>query len=144
MDGVLRVYAQNRFLIVMNVGRLALTLALIGWAMSRFGLEGAIATTVVAQVLAKIAATARIAGLLQVRAAQVLPWRSLGGITAAALVSAGPALWVQARIGAPPFLAGALIGGTYALTYGAIVALALGLSPAAVGRRLRWQGTEGR
>ncbi len=144
VDGVLRVYAQNRFLIAMNVGRLALTALTIGWAYQRFELKGAIATTVVAQVLAKVAATVRVAGLLNVGAAQVLPWRSLAGISAAALLSAVPALWVQSQLSAPPLLAGAVIGAAYAATYGGLVAIGLGLTPAGVGRRLRWQGTEGR
>ena len=143
-DGFLRVYAQTRFLVVMNVLRLAFTVALIGWALDRFGLQGAIATTVVAQVLAKAAALARIRGLLQVRTAELLPWRSLGLVGVAALASAGPALWVQAQLAAPPLLAGAVIAGTYALSYLALVGVGWGFTPASLGRRVGWLETEGR
>jgi O-antigen/teichoic acid export membrane protein len=128
VDGILRVYAQTRFLIVMNVIRLAITVAAIGWALDRFGLPGAIGTTVAAQV----------------GAAEVLPWRALGAITAAALVSAAPAVWVQARLAAPPLVTGAIVATVYGVSYAALVAPRLGLSPAAVGRRLGWLGPEGR
>jgi hypothetical protein len=82
--------------------------------------------------------------LLQVRASEVLPWRSLAGVATAALVSALPALWLRAELDAPPLVAGAVIATTYGITYSAIVAIGLGLSPAAVGRHLGWLGTEGR
>jgi O-antigen/teichoic acid export membrane protein len=144
VDGILRVYAQTQFLIVMNVIRLAITVAAIGWALDRFGLPGAIGTTVAAQAVAKVAALARVRALLQVGAAEVLPWRALGAITAAALVSAAPAVWVQARLAAPPLVAGAIVATVYGVTYAALMAVRLGLSPAAVGRRLGWLGPEGR
>jgi hypothetical protein len=97
-----------------------------------------------AQIVAKGAALARIGSLLHVTAAHVLPWRSLAGIGLAAFVSAGPALWAQAHLVAPPLVAGAIIAAVYGITYAAIVATYLGVSPGAIGRRLKWQGTEGR
>jgi O-antigen/teichoic acid export membrane protein len=144
VDGFLRVFAQTRFLVVMNVLRLAFTVLLIGWALNRFGLQGAIATTVVAQVLAKAVALARIRTLLQVRPRDVLPWRSLGLVGVAAAASAGPALWVQAQVVAPPLVAGAVITGSYTLSYLTLVALGWGFTPASLVRRVGWLETEGR
>jgi len=144
VDGVLRVYAETKFLILMNVIRLAITVAVIGWAFLQFGLEGAIATTVVAQVVAKGAALGRIGHLFHVTVRRLLPWRAIAGIALAALVSAGPALWVRAELTAPPLMSGALVAIVYGVTYAAIVAVYFGLPPAAVGRRLKWLGTEGR
>ncbi len=144
VDGVLRVYAETKFLILMNVIRLAITVALIGWAFQRFGLEGAIATTVIAQVAAKAAALARMAPLLGVGLGQVMPWRSLAGIALAAAVSAAPAIWVHTHVTMPPLRGGAVVAMVYGITYVAIVAAYLGLPPTVVGRRLKWQGTEGR
>jgi O-antigen/teichoic acid export membrane protein len=144
VDGVLRVYAETRFLILMNVIRLAITVAAIGWAFREFGLGGAIATTVVAQVVAKAAAVARISYLLRVRARQVLPWRSLTGIAIAASMSAGPALWTQAHVTAPPLVAGATIAVVYAISYATFVAAYFAMLPGAMGGRLKWLGTEGR
>lgn len=144
VDGTLRVYAATRFLIVMNVIRLAITVALIGWAFRRYGLEGAIATTVIAQIVAKGAALVRIGQLLHVKVGQVLPWRSLAGISTAALISAGPALWTRAHLTTAPLVAGAIIAVVYGLTYAALLGAYFAMTAGPVGRRLKWLGTEGR
>src|SRR5207249_3202580 len=53
VDGVLRAYAQTRFLLVMNVVRFALVVVLILPLLSTFGTIGAVVVTVLATVVAK-------------------------------------------------------------------------------------------
>ena len=78
VDAVLRVYGQTRLLVVLNAVRLALIAGLIGWFMSTFGLIGAVLVTLVATSLVKAVAVVRIARLMNVGVADVLPWRRLG------------------------------------------------------------------
>jgi len=121
---MLRVYARTTFLLVMNLVRLGLVVALIGWFLGAFGLVGAVLITLLATVAAKALAVVRIASLLQVRVRSVLPWRALGRMTARALISALPA-WTAARaLAAIPPVAFALGASIYAATY-----LALSYAP---------------
>ena len=54
VDAVLRVYAQTRFLLAMNLLRLAIVAALIGWSfMTLFGLRGAVLVTLLATAVVK-------------------------------------------------------------------------------------------
>jgi O-antigen/teichoic acid export membrane protein len=117
VDAVLRVYAQTRFLIVMNVVRLAVVAAGIGWALSRFDLLGAIGMTVVGLAVAKGIAVARIAGIFGVGFRRILPWRDLTGIGAAALVAAVPAYWLHEQLSWPPFLTAAATATLYVAVY---------------------------
>jgi hypothetical protein len=48
VNAVLRVFAQTRFLLVMNLMRLAMVAALIGWFLSTFGMSGAVLVTLAA------------------------------------------------------------------------------------------------
>jgi O-antigen/teichoic acid export membrane protein len=93
VDAVLRVYARTRFLLAMNAVRLALIATSIGWFMSRFGLIGAVIVTLIATSLVKAAAVVKIARLMHVGLADVLPWRRLALAAVHAGVSAVPALW---------------------------------------------------
>jgi len=63
-DGALRVLAETRFLILQNLLRLILIVALIQWFLARFDLMGAILVTLLATVAAKIVALARIKHVL--------------------------------------------------------------------------------
>ena len=117
VDAMLRVYAQTRFLLVMNVVRLGLVMALIGWFLSAFGLIGAVVITLLATVAAKGIALVRIASLLQVRVHQVLPWRALGRMTARALIAGVPAWAVAAALAPAPVWAFGTGVAAYATTY---------------------------
>ncbi len=97
-DSVLRVFAQTRYLLVLYTVRLALTVGLLNAFVGAFYLQGAVLTTLVAVVVAKALALARIKRLMQVRFAQILPWRSLAAILGAALISGLPALLVRAEL----------------------------------------------
>jgi O-antigen/teichoic acid export membrane protein len=115
IDSVLRVHAQTRFLLWMNVVRLTLVAVSIGWFLSVFGLYGAVLVTLVSTVLVRGAGIVRMARLLGVSVSEVLPWSRLAGIALVAIVAAAPAYWVTREIVLAPFaalLASAAVYGT--------------------------------
>jgi O-antigen/teichoic acid export membrane protein len=58
VNAVLRVFAQTRFLLVMNLMRLAMVAALIGWFLSTFGMSGAVLVTLVSTMLVNLVGVA--------------------------------------------------------------------------------------
>ena len=132
VDAMLRVYAQTRFLLVMNLVRLGMVAAFIGWFLGAFGLIGAVLITLLATVAAKALAIVRIASLLQVDVTGVLPWRALGRMTVRAVAAAAPA-WIAAHTLADlPAVALAAGGFIYAVTY-LVLSYAPGIAePAAI------------
>ena len=96
VDGVLRVYAQTRFLLVMNIVRLAIVAGLIGWFISTWGLIGAVLVTLAGTSIVKAAALVRIATLMHVGFAEVLPWKRLAVQAAHATAAVVPA-WILMR-----------------------------------------------
>lgn len=132
VDAFLRVYAQTRFLLVMNLVRLAFVAGLIHWFLGAFGLPGAVLVTLTATVVAKSLALVRIATLLQVRLAEVLPWAALARIAARATAAGVPA-WAVARVLAgTPWLALVTGGAAYGIAY-LVICYAPGIAePAAI------------
>ncbi len=141
VDAMLRVYAQTRFLLVMNLFRLGMVAALIGWFLGAFGLVGAVLITLLSTIAAKGLALRRIASLLHVGLGDVLPWRALGRMTLRALVAAIPAWMVAETAAAVPALAFAAGVVAYAGTYFALSYAPALAEPAAIrvpiGRPLR-------
>jgi O-antigen/teichoic acid export membrane protein len=132
VDAMLRVYAQTRFLLVMNLVRLGLVAALIGWFLGAFGLVGAVLITLIATVAAKGLAIVRIASLLQVSVRDVLPWAALGRITLRALAAGVPAWAVTQAVGSIPALALVAGASVYGTTY-LVLSYARGVAePAAI------------
>jgi O-antigen/teichoic acid export membrane protein len=122
VDGALRVYAQTRFLLLMNLLRFGLVVGLIGWFLSAFGLTGAVLITLTATSLVKALGVVRMARVLEASLAEILPWRELAGITLRAIAAAVPAFWITRMLALPPVAvlacAGAAFAGTYlALSY---------------------------
>jgi hypothetical protein len=98
VDAVLRVYAQTRFLLVMNLVRLLFVAGLITWFLDSFGLLGAVGITLIAMTVAKAMGVIRIAQLMQVGVREALPWARLSYISAISALSALPVLWLQQRV----------------------------------------------
>lgn len=94
-DGALRVLAETRFLILQNLLRLLLIVAMIQWFLARFDLIGAILVTLLATAVAKFLALARIKHVLKVPLARLLPWRSLAITALIASTAAVPALLLE-------------------------------------------------
>jgi hypothetical protein len=124
VDAVLRVYAETRFLLALNLLRLTLIAASIAWFVSAFRLPGAVLVTLVATATAKGLALRRVGRLLKVRPAELLPWRTIGAIALAAAFSAVPALAVIRHVGSTGARALAITAGVYAGTYLALLAAA--------------------
>jgi len=118
VDAVLRVYAQTRFLLVMNLVRLGCVAGLIGASLSAFGLTGAVLVTLVALAVTKTLGLLRIAALLDVGVRRALPWRRLAGITAITLVSIAPAVWVRLSVAWPPLATFVAAAAVYTAVYG--------------------------
>jgi O-antigen/teichoic acid export membrane protein len=118
VDAVLRAYARTRFLLAMNLMRLALIAISIGWFLSTFGLAGAVLVTLLSTTLVKAAGVFRIARLLKVGLGDVLPWARLAGVAIQASLAAIPAFWVsRATTSWPAFAAVVATGAVYALTF---------------------------
>ena len=133
VDGVLRAYAETRFLLMMYVIKLALIAASIGWLISELHLAGAVLATVLAIVVAKGLALARIKARLRVPLSRLLPWSDLGRVGAAAGLAAAGAEAVRSRLTLPALPLLLAVAVAYALVYGALwLLLDLG------GRRARW------
>ena len=121
VDAVLRVYAQTRFLLIMNLVRLACVAGLIGAFLSSFGLIGAVLVALLGLTVTKTIGAIRVAWLMQLGVRGALPWRRLAGITTIAVLSTVPFRWLQMTVSWPPlvtFIVGAtLYGATYLLLF---------------------------
>jgi O-antigen/teichoic acid export membrane protein len=116
-DGVLRVYADTRFLLVLNALRLAVNVGLIFFFISAFGIVGAVLVTVLASAVVRIVALARIQKLVGVPFRWLLPWRSLAATLLASALAAVPALFLGEVLWINPLPRGILMGALYAACY---------------------------
>ena len=132
VDAFLRVYAQTRFLLVMNLVRLGFVAGLITWFIDTFGLPGAVLVTLGAAIVAKTLGLVKIASLLRVRFVRVLPWATLGRIAARALVAGVPAWMLATLFAATPWLALLTGGAAYGIAF-LVICYAPGIAePAAI------------
>ncbi len=125
-DGVLRVFAEIRYLFVINGVRLTMLFLLMGWFLSTFNLMGAVMITLAGIVLAKIMALARIRKVLQTTYAEFLPWKSLAGTLMAAMIAALPGIIINAKVSVPTLVLLPISGVAYVLTY-IVLVLVFGL-----------------
>jgi O-antigen/teichoic acid export membrane protein len=101
IDGVLRVYAQTRFLFVLNVTRLLVIVAFMQWFLSTLHLLGAVLITVLAAAIGRGLGLARMKRLMEVGLTDLLPWSSLAAIGGVAAIAGVPALIVKSSAGLP-------------------------------------------
>jgi O-antigen/teichoic acid export membrane protein len=116
-DGVLRTFAQNRFLLVMNLTRLATVFVLMSWSLSAFHLLGPVLVTLAGLFIAKAMSIVRVRKLLRAGVADVLPWKTLAGVFCISVVSAGPAMLLNAKLAFPSIVVLPLAGMAYVVTY---------------------------
>jgi O-antigen/teichoic acid export membrane protein len=109
-DAGMRVFADTRVILVLNIVRFLFVVSTIGFALNRFGLIGPVLVTIGAGVIAKGLALVRIAKLLKVRLGNVVDWKLAAFVSAATAVSGISASLVRGRFHATPF-AGLLISG---------------------------------
>jgi len=121
VDGVMRVFAQTRFLLVLNVMRLAIIAGLLKWSLSEFGLLGPALAIVLATLVFKAAALIRMKRLLEISAAGLIPWGSMAALLVAS-AGAGVAAWAvksQMHAATVPLLFS--MGLVYTISYAAMV-----------------------
>lgn len=121
VDGVLRVFAETRFLLVLNLVRLAIIAGLIRWFLSEFGLLGGALVTVLATSTFKVAALARMKRHLGIRAADLLPWRNLAALAGAAICAAMVVAVIKSLVSLPVIPLLGLTGTAYTITYFGLV-----------------------
>jgi O-antigen/teichoic acid export membrane protein len=125
-DGVMRVFAEMRCLLGINLTRLVLLFLTIGWFLSKFSLMGAVMITLIGMLLAKVLALVRIRQVLRTTVKQLLPWAHLGGSIVAAAAAAIPCLILNGRLELPVLALLPISGIVYVVSYGLLVSL-LGL-----------------
>ena len=116
-DGVLRVFAQTRYLLVQNAIQLALVAGLVGPFLGWFGLGGAVIATLLAVITIRLAAVVRISRLMGLRLAAALPWKQLALAAGCTVAAAAPTVAVTNSIEVPPIASLALGTLVYALAY---------------------------
>jgi len=150
IDGVLRVYADTRFLLIMNLCRLGLVLLLIHPFLGMFGLPGAVMVTLVALFSGKAMALLRIGHLMHVSTRRLLPWFDLGRIAVACAGALLPAFLIRSAVPLPPWISLLVTGSVYAIGCATLLLLFKAVTiPHGVfasawkGRRVAWlAGTE--
>ena len=116
-DGVLRVFAETRFLIFQNLVRLVLIAVFIRWFLTSYGLFGAVLVTLFANIVARLIALARLRNIFDVSWSILLPWHSLGVIFAISVCAAIPALLIKYILDISNFPLLLITGLVYVLTY---------------------------
>lgn len=127
-DGVLRVFARTRFLLVVHLLQLAVTAACIGPFLARWGLRGAIGVTLLAAVAGRVVALGETRRRLGVDWRGLLPLGDLGrilGAGALAFVAGRAALELAGLSGLPAL---ALLGVVFTSVYYLLV-VAGGVAP---------------
>jgi O-antigen/teichoic acid export membrane protein len=120
VDGVLRAFAQTRYLVAQNVVHLAIVAALVGPFLTYFGLGGAVLVTLLATAVVRTMAVRRISRLMGVRASQALPWKQLATAATCASVAVVPTFFIAKAVTLPPLVALFLAALTYGPTYAAL------------------------
>jgi len=125
-DGVLRTFAENRWLFIINISKLTLVLLCMGWFIRTFYLIGPVFVTLGGMLLSKTMAMGRIKTLLHARLSELLPWKTLGSVLLISMVSAVPSLIINAKLVLPSLVLLPVSGMAYMATYSVLV-LAFGL-----------------
>ena len=120
-DSVLRVYAETRYLIFMNLVKLIFIACTVNWALSAMGLMGAVLVTLAAMLLAKLLALARAAVLLQSGAAHLLPWAALLRTSLIAAFAALPCLMLERVMRLPVLPSLMILGFVYTTAYAVLL-----------------------
>lgn len=120
VDGVLRVFAETRYLLFQNALHLLIVAALAGTFLSLFGLQGAVLVSLLATMAVKVIAVIRISRLMGAGAKDALPWARLTTAAACSVAAVVPAFWITRSMHLPPLAALVVAGLTYGLGYSAL------------------------
>ena len=128
VDAVLRADAQTKWLLGLNVLRLAIVAICISALLTYFGLAGAVLVTLVATAIVRIIGIARIARVMNVGIREVLPWVQLGKIAAFAVIAAVPAFAIDQAASPSRLVVLVSAGAVFAAVYGGLCFLPSSLS----------------
>jgi len=117
VDGVLRVFAETRLLLILNLMRLAIIGGLLKFALSDFHLVGGAMVPVAATLLFKAVGLIRFKRLMQIGVSELLPWRALGGLFVAAGSGVVAVLVVKEEVHLPSLPLIALTGIVFTVIY---------------------------
>lgn len=120
-DSVLRVHADTRFLIFINIIRLAVVAGAIGVFLKYFGLMGAVLVTLLSTLTAKGVGIVRVRKLLDCSFGQVLPWKGLASILAITVLAMLPAFWLKSALDLPLLPSLLASGASFALAYAGLL-----------------------
>ncbi|HEY3860169.1 MAG TPA: polysaccharide biosynthesis C-terminal domain-containing protein [Gammaproteobacteria bacterium] len=120
-DSVLRVHADTRFLIVLNIIRLSVVAIAIGLFLRWFGLMGAVLVTLLSTLTAKSVGIARVRKLMGCSLARVLPWKSLASILVITGVSMLPAVLLKPVLDLPLLPSLLVAGALFSLSYAGLL-----------------------
>jgi len=120
-NAVLRVFAQTRFMLVLNIISLVLIASGIKWFLLKYDLIGAVLITVITAAFAKGLALLKVKSLLRVSIHDLLPWRSLTGISLAATAACLPTLVLQHQLQLPVHTILAISGVFYTSLFLALI-----------------------
>jgi hypothetical protein len=121
VDGALRVFAQTRVLLVLNLVRLAIVGGFIAISLREFQLLGPVLVIVLATLTFKVLALARMTTLLEVPLAKLLPWRQLGAVLGVSAAAAGVTLLVRSQIHGSRIVVLMAMSATHILIYCVLV-----------------------
>ena len=143
-DTVLRVLAATRFFLALNLLRLGVVAALIFPFITRFHLMGAVAATLVAALVARGVALVRIAQLLKLGLAGLLPWRRLSLAAGASALAGLCAVAARASVSWPSLPRLVFTSLVFTLVYAALARMLGMLPPLGPSGWLNWiRGTPG-
>jgi len=101
VDGVLRVFARTRLLLLLNLVRLGIIVSLIQWSLAKFSLVGPVYVILLATFAFKVGALSRMRALLQTTARDLLPWGTLAALLGASVAAGAVAFAVKSQLHAP-------------------------------------------
>ena len=104
VDGVLRVFAQTRLLLVLNVMRLIIIGGLLQVSLAKFSLIGRSSSSCLLTAAFKAGALMRMKSLLEVSAVNLLPWRNFAGLLGASFGAAVAAFGVAKSLLPYPYV----------------------------------------
>jgi len=120
VDGVMRVRADTRFLLLVGAIKLAIIATLVGWFIGRFNLLGGVFVSLLAVLIGKTLSLARVKRHLHVRLSDLLPWPGLAVTLGCALAAGVPALLLRDHFALRPLPSILLTGTVYTLAFAAM------------------------
>jgi O-antigen/teichoic acid export membrane protein len=138
MDGLLRVYAQTRFLLAINIARLLIVVGGMYWFVSAWGLIGAVFITLLALVAGKALGLLRMVMCGHLTVGNLLPWRDLFEIGLVAGAASLPAWWISANLSATLFARLAIVALVYGIAYAGLALMCGVIRKSEQDRMLQW------